>query len=206
MDFIYQGTAGPIVQIKDDIMVLCCHHVLLAGGKGDPGDPIGQLQGGTWTRVAHLYVQNSTVASADAAFAVLDNPDNWSNDIVGSSIHPRRIAEKSDIERMRDSETKVVKSGSVTSVTEGKIVETEAAVDVTYKLTGRTKRKVGQLKIRSNSNRAFSDEGDSGACLISEDGTVIGIVISGNPLTKESWATPMHVLRDQFHGLSLRTN
>jgi hypothetical protein len=179
---------------------------LLAGEKGEPGDSIGQLQNDeTYNRVATLYHEHAGAGmDVDAALAVLDNPDMWSNDIEGLSIHPRKIAEKSDIEILNQSKARVRKSGSVTSVTEGTIEHTNAVVDVSYPLSGVTRRKVGQLLIKG-SNGVFSLEGDSGACVVSEDGTAVALLIAGNEITGESWATPMYVLRDLL-GFSLRTN
>ena len=196
----YPGTAGPIVRIGNDTLVVSCFHVLVAdAGRAQEGDPIVQSE--TGTAVAKLYRTSAMGARADAAMAVLDTAGMWSNNIKGLDIHPTKIAERSDIHQLRMTGAKVLKSGSVSSVTEGTIEEENAEVEITYPLRpGDPRKKKGQLRIQG-SNGPFSEEGDSGACLISSDGSVLGIVIAGKG--NDSWATPMYTLREQFHGLSL---
>lgn len=200
----YNGTAGPIVRYGGETMILSCHHVFVADYHHTPQDPIGQpSQSGI--KVARLHDEAAFGAKADAALAVIDNPANSRNEIHELhelGIQPKRFAEESDVKDLIESGGRVWKRGIATMVTDGKILRDDARVSVKYELIGKEKIKNDQLLIqRLSPGGPFSMGGDSGSCVIRDDGTVIGIVIAGEG--QFSYATPIYRLREIFKGISL---
>lgn len=195
----WYGTIGAIVTDNDDPntrMILSNYHVLVADGNAQPGDAI-ECPSGSGQVVAHLSERWSLSAKTDAAMAVIDNRSNSVCEILG--IGPvAGVANITDIEMMISSGSRVRKMGSKSGLTEGKIIANDQIAPMGYQHIKGPWKLNNQLQIEAiPPGTLFSQEGDSGSCIVDDFGRVVALLVGGDG--RYSYATPIEIILNELN-------
>jgi hypothetical protein len=176
------GTAGAIVQDPNGVRhLLSCNHVLYLNGAVLRGRDSASVvsPAGKGSRAvavvreipAFCRLTTSANNAGDFAVAELTAPDfrthtrgmpklRWQRPIPASTAVGRRVW----------------KAGAATGVTSGVVKSSEYGVSLWFDSMNARFRFARQLLIGSEEGAAFSDAGDSGALLVTEDGAGVAMV------------------------------
>lgn len=176
------GTLGAAILIPEDeaVGILSNWHVLIGEKyRETQGTPICQPHGNagefgqlhSWGRI--LFNDQNANNKIDAAIAVVSNGKTYNC-----------VPEQIDIGKLNPNPvreyvvgTTVKKTGRTTGATTGRIVGTHAQSAVNYGQSG-TAHFVDQLIIEGDRGQ-FSDAGDSGSLILTEDNRPIGLLFAG---------------------------
>ncbi len=176
------GTLGAIV--KDNFsgkpMILSNYHTLAVDDNNKVGvDEISQ-PAGRGRKIARL--ENATLSgSVDAAVASIYDGVKHICEIRGIGQIKGVVSEKELDNMFTENRRHVRKSGIATNVTSGIIDDIESTRIVQYPYGIGFWTLNGQIIMKpDNSNSLFSNEGDSGSCILDDLGRIVGLLVGGD--------------------------
>lgn len=185
------GTLGAIAIDNDDgqAVILSCAHVFAPKiTTWSPNAPINNPANNPGHVVASLKKVN--IQDMDAAIATINDPHGYVCKMVDDRIGPI-TGSLTDAEVHNMQNQPVKKVGARTGFTTG-IIET-----VSHSVTGKYDNGAvllelsNQIGIRSDSGTPFSEEGDSGSCIVNSSGKIVGLLIGASEDEGLSFATPI---------------
>ncbi|MGH7551796.1 MAG: hypothetical protein ACREMQ_02055 [Longimicrobiales bacterium] len=191
---ITAGTLGFIAEDKDAFYILSNNHVLANVNTAQPGDPIVQpgpddVTGnfrvssrtliGVLDRFVPISFQRSNVVDCAVAEVLpdLDFYAGWTESLPGLVRGVRSVT-------VGDLGRPVSKAGRTTGVTRGTINQVNIdrlRVDLGEEGSPMDALFSDQIEIVGAGNRAFSDGGDSGSLIVSDDGFARALLFCGGP-------------------------
>ncbi|HEX7185098.1 MAG TPA: hypothetical protein VF756_24935 [Thermoanaerobaculia bacterium] len=187
------GTLGCLAKTTDDppeVVGLTNHHVLLTSGAGlgdNVGQPTPESCGNCCSTGIGITLRDVLSEDVDGAIIALEPGMQWKAEIVDIDDPVKGIAEALEGDEVR-------KRGCTTQLTRGFVD------DIDFSGTRDSDGWVfkEQLLIRPLFGRAFSEGGDSGAVVLSEDGNVVALLWGGATDSSYSCATPISKVQSQL--------
>jgi hypothetical protein len=182
------GTLGAFVrQAQGGLLMLSNNHVLVEGNRRSANDAIvqpglqdgGQLPGGAVGQLQEFVRLLPDANVVDAAVATVDDsalPDDLALPGIGLI---KGCCTAADLAVRLETRARVHKIGRTTGMTSGILTSVIRDFPVSYNGTERWFGSV--IEVTSTDNgRPFSDQGDSGALVVDDDGLAVGIIFSGD--------------------------
>ena len=204
----HQGSAGsigclvtPVSGTDDSVYILSNSHVLANSGTCTKGDPVlqpGPSDYGTindkiadldrWARFRYSNPSNLVYTNqVDAAIAGPIDVKNCDPSIAEINVIPRGIAPTIDVD------DKVVKVGRTSHKTDGEIDAVNVRAKIPYP-SGTVAYSDMIICRNQTTGQAFTEHGDSGSLVLSENGYAVALHVAGN--SKYSFSCPIQeVLR-----------
>jgi hypothetical protein len=178
---IFDGTIGAIVRddVSGKLAALSCWHVLVVNSDQGAGASISQ-PAGTNNIIARLNV-SAFDSLVDAATAIFIDQTNIFPEIRDHNNIVKKITGSVDRVELESMHMKtVLKRGVGSGVTFGTIQDTHFTPDKPfhYQFVGDHVHR-DQILISPNNGSLFSTGGDSGSCIVADDGRMIGLLIGG---------------------------
>jgi hypothetical protein len=188
---MFDGTLGAIVRdnVSNNLALLSCWHVLVVDNDQKPGAPISQ-PAGTSNIIARLNV-SAFGKLVDAATAIFNDQTNIFPEIRDHNNIVKRIMGSVDRTELDTMHMKtVLKRGVGSGVTFGAIQDTHFTPQKPfhYPFIGDQFHR-DQILISPSNGSLFSTGGDSGSCIIADDGRIIGLLIAG----LDGWSIANHI-------------
>lgn len=190
------GTLGAIAldNSTGEAVMLSCAHVLApsitswtpGASINNPADNTGHVVG---------FLKKVETNGMDAAIATIKDPNGYTCRMVDSRIGPI-TGSRTDVEVHNMLNGHVKKIGVRTGFTTGIIESVNAPVTVTYNNGQITNDLSEQIEIQPDSGSVFSEEGDSGACIVDDSGKIVGLLVGG--VGRSSYATPIERVLKQL--------
>jgi hypothetical protein len=198
------GTLGCVVKRDGRVFLLSNNHVFGRTNGAAVGDPI--IQPSFDDHPDELLVVASYAERVD-----LVSSGNNEVDAAIAELDPTIAADRTTLVGFNASlrpptggplPKSVHKIGRSTDLKDG-TVSASALIPISVSIGGRSFDFINQIEITSL-GAPFSDDGDSGSVVFADDGTLIGLLFSGNGSTT-SYANPIEVVFAKLGGLELAT-
>lgn len=191
------GTLGAIAldnSTGEAVMISCAHvyaaPLIKSWNVGthinNPADNPGHMVGS---------LKKVSINNMDAAVATLTDQQNYTCGMIDSRIGSI-TGSRTELEVQKMANSHVKKVGIRTGFTTGIIDDVHKAVGMRYQVPNIEIQLTGQIVIHPDSGSVFSDEGDSGSCIVDDSGKIVGLLIGGDG--GFSYATPIERVLKEF--------